>query len=75
MLQLHEKTQHFAFREKVNTPLKALLIGVPIIQGHIILSKVDEAYLCKVETETANRVNDVGKIVLEVEMEEGVIWT
>jgi len=28
-----------------------------------------------VETEIANQVNGVGKIVLEVEMEEGMIWT
>lgn len=27
------------------------------------------------ETEIANQVNGVGKIVLEVEMEEGMIWT
>lgn len=27
------------------------------------------------ETEIANQVNGVGNIVLEIEMEEGMIWT
>lgn len=46
-----------------------------MIQRHIILSKVDEIYLYNVETEIANRVNVVWKIVLEVEMEGEMIWT
>lgn len=33
------------------------------MQRHIILSKVDKAYLYNVETETANQINGVGKTV------------